>query len=248
MLHFSNFKRAMESDTISKNGWSTKSQMSSGNFIKVCFSLLVMGLFFSSCTKEEDKLPTITTTSASNIGVSIATLGGSIIDENASDYSDRGVVYATSENPTIGNSKKTVSGKGEVGSFKTTVTGLSANTTYYVRAYAIYTNGTTYGDQINFKTVSSYAGQKILGRWSNYNSLGDFTTYYTFDANGTGTFVRVGGSGSQATFGWAINGQIVSIGLISGSFLVGLVLDSEMRYDSTTDQLDGSLSSFKRVN
>ena len=211
---------------------------------------LTVATVFTSCSKEDEpassKLPPIETTTASNIGVSIVTLGGSIIDENAADYSERGVVYAKSENPTIVNSKKTVSGKGEVGSFSTTVTGLSANTTYYVRAYAIYAKGTAYGDQISFKTVASYTGHKILGKWSYYNSLGDWTYYLTFNANGSGSFSSTSDSNAHATFGWAINGQDLKIGIISGSLLVGLVLPSDFIYDISTDRIQSTLYTYTR--
>jgi len=238
---------AMEAETIS-NGRNPKSHTSRGNFfIKACFALLAMGLFFSSCKKDEDKLPTVQTTSASDIGVSIATLGGSIIDENAADYSERGVVYATSEKPTIGNSKKTVSGTG-VGSFSTTLTGLSANTTYYVRAYAIYAKGTAYGDQISFKTVASYTGHIVLGRWSYYNSLGDWSYFLTFNANGTGSFSSTSDSNTWANFGWAINGQDLKIGVTKGSLLVGLVLPSDFIYDSSTDKIQSTLYTYIRVD
>ena len=243
-----NCGEAIEAGDHFKNGASPKSQMSRGNiFMKACFAFLAMGLFFSSCKKDEDKLPAIETTSASNIGVSIATLGGSIIDENAADYRERGVVYATSEKPTIGNSKKTVSGK-EVGSFSTTVTGLSANTTYYVRAYAIYDKGTAYGDEISFKTIASYTGHIILGKWSYYNSVGNWSYFLTFNANGTGSFASTSDSNAHATFGWAINGQDLKIGIISGSLLVGLVLPSEFTYDSSTDRIQSTLYTYTRAD
>ena len=53
------------------------------------------------------------------------------------------------------------------GSFSNTVTGLTANTTYYIRSYAINSQGTAYGDQILFTTATvleigeSYQGGKI---------------------------------------------------------------------------------------
>lgn len=66
-----------------------------------------------------------------------------------------GFVYGTSSNPTISNTKE------QVGTTYTTtgtafskgLTGLTANTTYYVRPYATNGNGTAYGTQTSFKTL-----------------------------------------------------------------------------------------------
>ena len=47
---------AMEADTISKNGRSSKSQTSRNFFFKVAyFTLLVTGLILSGCSKDEDE-------------------------------------------------------------------------------------------------------------------------------------------------------------------------------------------------
>jgi len=61
---------------------------------------------------------------------------------------ERGIVYSTSRNPTSSNSK-VAAGSG-TGSFSVSLTGLSGNKTYYVRAYAINENGTTYGEEKSF--------------------------------------------------------------------------------------------------
>lgn len=53
----------------------------------------------------------------------------------------RGVVWSTSQNPTVELLTKTNDGSGN-GQFSSTVTGLEQNTTYYVRAYATNANGT----------------------------------------------------------------------------------------------------------
>ncbi|GAB1373013.1 hypothetical protein MASR1M45_30770 [Candidatus Kapaibacterium sp.] len=56
--------------------------------------------------------------------------------------------WSTSQNPTIANSK-TTDGSG-IGTYSSSLTGLSANTTYYVRAYATNSVGTAYGDELSF--------------------------------------------------------------------------------------------------
>jgi hypothetical protein len=63
----------------------------------------------------------------------------------------RGVCWNTTGSPTIADSK-TVDGSG-TGSFTSSLTGLTQNTTYYVRAYATNSGGTAYGVEVNFKTL-----------------------------------------------------------------------------------------------
>ncbi|MCK9639745.1 MAG: hypothetical protein M0R39_07520 [Prolixibacteraceae bacterium] len=95
-------------------------------------------------------LASLTTSNPSSITSNSALLGGNVsIDGNAT-VTERGVCYSTSQTPTTGNTKVGV-GTG-IGTFSTTVSGLTSNTTYYVRAYAINSQGTAYGNELNFKT------------------------------------------------------------------------------------------------
>jgi len=94
-------------------------------------------------------IPTLTTLSATNITEYSVTLGGSISNVGNPPYTERGVCWSTSENPTTSNSKKQVSGSG-IGDYTTSVTGLEVEKTYYVRAYAINTEGTAYGNQVSY--------------------------------------------------------------------------------------------------
>lgn len=105
-------------------------------------------------------LPTITTNAITGITSNSATFGGTIINANANQIMERGIVYSTSPNPTI-LSNKIIIGSG-IGSFDT-ISGLgfnyahllSSNTTYYIRAYAITENNiSAYGNEVSFTTLS----------------------------------------------------------------------------------------------
>ena len=96
--------------------------------------------------------PTVTTTAASNITSSSATTGGNVTADGGAAVTARGVCWSTSQNPTVSGSH-TTDGSG-TGSFTSILTGLTAGTTYYVRAYAINSVDTAYGSQITFATVS----------------------------------------------------------------------------------------------
>ncbi|MBA7544886.1 hypothetical protein ES705_37247 [subsurface metagenome] len=97
-------------------------------------------------------LPTVTTTSVSNITENSAQSGGNVTDDGGAEVTARGVCWSTSENPTIADDK-TSDGTG-TGSFISSLTGLTANTTYYVRAYATNSVGTSYGNEISFTTLA----------------------------------------------------------------------------------------------
>lgn len=93
-------------------------------------------------------LPTVTTNSVSNIQETTATCGGNVTDQGSSSVTAKGVCWSTSSNPTTSDSY-TTDGSG-TGSFTSNITGLTASTTYYVRAYATNSAGTAYGNQQSF--------------------------------------------------------------------------------------------------
>lgn len=97
-------------------------------------------------------VPTVTTNSVSNITATTASCGGNVTSTGGASVTARGVCWSTSQNPTVSGSH-TTDGSGS-GSFTSNITGLSANTTYYVRAYATNSVGTVYGEQKTFTTVA----------------------------------------------------------------------------------------------
>jgi uncharacterized protein (TIGR02145 family) len=98
-------------------------------------------------------LATLTTLPIGNITSEASTSGGSISSTGGSLVTQRGICWSTSQNPTTANNS-TNDGNG-AGSFTSSLTGLSSNTTYYVRAYAINSAGTAYGNQQTFTTINS---------------------------------------------------------------------------------------------
>jgi hypothetical protein len=105
----------------------------------------------------------ITTTSISSISQNTASSGGTITGDGGAAITSRGVCWSSStSSPTIFNSASN-NGSG-IGSFTSSLTGLTANTTYYVRAYATNSAGTAYGNTITFTTSPNLAvGQSYQG-------------------------------------------------------------------------------------
>ena len=115
----------------------------------------VYGNEVSFITSQTLALATVTTTAVTTFNATTAVLGGNVTSDGNATVTERGVVYATTQNPTIANTKVTI-GTG-TGIFSNTVSGLTANTTYYVRSYAINSQGTAYGAQESFTTTSTSA-------------------------------------------------------------------------------------------
>ena len=101
-------------------------------------------------TTKASALPSVTTSSATNITYTSATVGGNVTSDGGENITERGVVYSTTQNPTTSNSK--VSSGNGAGSFSCSLSNLQVGTTYYIRAYAINKKGTAYGEQQSFTT------------------------------------------------------------------------------------------------
>ena len=122
---------------------------------KVVFCFLAAGLIITSGCNDDDetvKAPELVTAEVSEITASTAVAGGAITDAGSPAYTERGVCYGTTANPTVSETKVADSGTG-TGSFTADLTDLTAETTYYVRAYATTSNGTTYGNEVSFTTL-----------------------------------------------------------------------------------------------
>ena len=94
--------------------------------------------------------PILTTTAISSITMTTATGGGNITSDGGATVTGRGICWSTNTSPTIADSK-TTNGTGN-GIFSSAITGLTAGTKYYVRAYATNSIGTAYGDEVSFTT------------------------------------------------------------------------------------------------
>ncbi|GAB5526555.1 MAG: hypothetical protein Roseis2KO_44270 [Roseivirga sp.] len=99
--------------------------------------------------------PTVTTAGAASITSTTALLGGNVTANGGAFVTERGIVWATSANPTTANNKVT-NGSGN-GVFSATVGSLPAGTTIHYRAYATNTQGTSYGSNISFTTLPNMA-------------------------------------------------------------------------------------------
>lgn len=96
--------------------------------------------------------PTVSTVDVSSVTTDSAFSGGDITSDGGAAITEKGIVYGTAINPTISGSK--VIGGSGTDSFSLKLTGLTTNTQYHARAYAINSIGTSYGENIDFYTLA----------------------------------------------------------------------------------------------
>ena len=121
-------------------------------------------------------LPTVTTTAVTNIVQTTATGGGNVTADGGATVTDRGICWSIVPVPTV-NGSHISSGSG-TGSFTVSMTNLIPNTTYYVRAYAVNSAGTSYGDEVSFTTLSGGGGNAPMGAIDGLFSVSAFEQVY----------------------------------------------------------------------
>ena len=123
-------------------------------------------------------IPTVETLSMLQVNDTDAQGQGNVISENGSAVTERGLCWSTSPNPTTTDNHAS-NGSG-AGTYTVNLTGLTVNTTYYVRAYAINAYGTAYGDNVSFVTgcanpVSDFPYFENFDAWTESNPTTDCT-------------------------------------------------------------------------
>lgn len=142
-------------------------------------------------------LPSISTDDVTNISYYTAVSGGSISDDGGCPVTEKGVCWSYNTSPTIGN-YKTTEGAGN-GTFVSNITGLYANRTYYVRAYATNSVGTVYGPEKVFTSATPstpYIGQNYAGG-------------IVFYLDGTGNHGLVCSPSDQGGYNWGCEGASI---------------------------------------
>ncbi len=114
----------------------------------VLISLISIMALVQGCKKAT--VPELTTVAVSNVTLTTAVSGGNITTDGGEEILKKGVCWSTTQSPTIASSI-TDDGNGSA-AYTSNLTGLTAGTTYYVRAYATNSVGTAYGNELTFET------------------------------------------------------------------------------------------------
>lgn len=97
-------------------------------------------------------LAVVTTAAPSAVSYGTATGGGTVVSDNGSMVTSRGVCWGTAPAPTTAGTCATQAGG--VGTFTVSMTSLAAGTTHYARAFAVNGGGTSYGNEVSFTTLT----------------------------------------------------------------------------------------------
>ncbi|MBN1768369.1 MAG: hypothetical protein JXR50_08445, partial [Prolixibacteraceae bacterium] len=151
------------------NGW-YRCIYSSGTKVVRNYILDEYGLSVRCITETS---PSVISEDITTINKTTAYAGGNITSDGGSQISSRGVCWNTTGNPTIIDDK-TIDGTG-AGIYAAHLTGLSANTIYYVRAYATNSIGTAYGNTVSFTTLKETSSIE----YGSFTDSRDVQTYKT---------------------------------------------------------------------
>lgn len=169
-------------------------------------------------------LPSVFTLYVDNVTQTSVLGGGNVTNDGGATVTERGLCWSVSSNPTISDSH--LSNGGGTGEFWQSITGLAANTTYHVKAYATNSVGTSYGNEVIFTTISTVswpdgvlpgvfsvsATKKVHFSQGNLQFIGSAATPYWKFADNQWEFLGDNGQGSTSQnvdrdlFGWGTSG------------------------------------------
>ena len=184
-----------------------------------------------------NNVPTVTTTAASSITKTTASVGGDVTSDAGSAVTERGVVYAlttTDPTPTYAEVNGTTVFKsttsGTTGSYSIGLSGLTAGSQYSVVAYALNVNGTGAGSTETFTTtaLSTNANLSALGLSSGTlsPSFAAGTISYTASVGNATSSITVTPTTADSSATVTVNGSAVSSGAASSAIALAVGANS----------------------
>jgi plastocyanin len=176
---------------------------------------------FYGCKKTAiTTAPLLSTSPVSNVALTSATDGGDVTSDGNSPVIARGVCWSTALDPMVTDSK-TEDGSG-TGQFVSVLSGLTPGITYFVRAYATNSDGTDYGNEISFTTITNSLQVPDLTT-TNVTSITATTAVSGGNiTSDNGSAVTARGVCWATTTGPTIAGSFTTDGAGSGSFISNL--------------------------
>ncbi len=200
------------------------------------FSLYLCLFLVYACSKpdnpalEDNSLPKVETETITAIKFSSVLSGGNILSQGADSVTERGLCYGTLPGPTVAN-QKLISGKG-IGFFSAMLTGLTSNSTYYIRAFGTNSKGTGYGKELSFKTTELDSAKLIF--------IGGANALYCFNAkNGVLKWAKTLGA-------WVTSSPCYANGLVyvgcEDSYLYAFDTTGTLKWSANTGRPIGRFS------
>lgn len=123
----------------------------------------------------------VKTGAVSNVTSSHATVGGYLFPATAGSFTECGICYAVTENPTPLNAKVTTTSGFTGGDFTVELNNIGSSTFFFVRAYVVTNGDTLYGNTVTFITPASFPYTTDFSDHQNswVNNSGDLGDYWT---------------------------------------------------------------------
>ncbi|MBR0038350.1 MAG: hypothetical protein IJP70_12040 [Bacteroidales bacterium] len=153
--------------------------------------------------QKEIVLPTVSAVEVSKIRSHFATAIASVSDLGNGTLSEAGFIYSVSNKPSFDNGTKVVCGKSSM--LETRLAMLTAKTSYFIRSFATNERGSSYGEVVQFTTLSEEEdgtefGVQHYGEDEDLNPSADGEG--SFEKNGYGTEEDLtGNTSSEGTIG-----------------------------------------------
>lgn len=184
---------------------------------------------------EAKKLPTLNVLEPTNISATTATLNGQIVTSGYPLYTERGFVYSTSSIPSSGvdaSLPRVTAPISDKATFSTNIDGLTLGVSYYVRAYAVNSEGTAYSsNQVAFTTVAELATLTVEAATNVDVVTGEATLNGTVVTLGDPAYKERGFVYNTRTNPTVNHNKVVVNGVGTGKYSVDVVgLDIEQIY------------------
>ncbi len=170
---------------------------------------VTFGTVLDFTTRSSGNPPTVLTSDATSIGQTTARINGNATSDGGTAITSRGFYWGTSSNPTT----QVTSGNG-TGTFFYDLSSLSPSTTYYFKAFATNSNGTSEGIVKSFQTLTPDGDPSVITT---------VATSITTTTAGTGGNVQYDGGSTLVergvVYGTSANPTITGTKVTSGSGL-----------------------------
>ena len=177
-----------------------------------------------SFTTTPATIPTVGTNDFQEITQNSVRAGVEISNNGGADISEFGVCLSTNRNPTIYD-RKVILGTGNSPGKMDNIGGLTANTTYYLRGYAINRVGVAYGLEKSFTTIDPIQNTLKSGLVAYYPFNGN-----TFDVSGN----NFHGIPSQITMTSDRNNETGKAIYLTGTSFVEIAHDNKFNGEMTS--------------
>jgi len=182
----------------------------------------------------------LTTIAASAILSTTASSGGTAISTSCGTIASKGVVWGLAANPTVPSANSTNDGTGTT-NYTSSISGLTAGTTYNYRAYATNSNGvTSYGSNLTLTTLSleptAHAASLTVTTPTTTSLTLNFSAASTLtNANGYIILQRIGASPT----GLPVDASGYTVGTTIGDATVAAIITSTAATSTIISGLSG---------